>query len=438
MSADGFFAEVTFVAILIVLNGLFAGAEIAVVSARRSVLQARANAGDRKAAAVLRLKADPDRFLATVQIGVTLVGTMASAIGGVAAIERLEPFLLSVPLPWLRDLAEPLAVATVVFTIAYLSLVVGELVPKSLALRSAETVAMWVARPIEFLGRVSGPVLTVLAASSRLVLRLFGQRGGPPSPFHTLDDLKAVVREAEDQGLVQGELLSGALTFHDRDVRQILTPRNRIDFIALDMSIEQAMDRVAESGHSRYPVYDANPENVIGFLYAHDLFAAAQSGQRPPLKTLVRPALIMPAGKTATALLAEMRVSRSQMALIVDEHGSLVGLVTLEDLLEVIVGEIPDEHKVREERLVHLAGGAMEVDGAFPVHELNTDHELGLPESTRYVTIAGLVLQRLGSLPETGDTLSLPPYTVTVTRMQRQRIARVRIQRAPQTKPIAS
>ncbi len=433
MSADGFVAELTFVAILIVLNGLFAGAEIAVVSARRSVLHARAQAGDRNAAAVLRLKADPDRFLATVQIGVTLVGTMASAIGGVAAIERLEPLLASVPLPWLRDLAEPLAVATVVFTIAYLSLVVGELVPKSVALRYAETIAMRVARPVEFLGRVSGPVLAVLAASTRLVLRPLGLHRGPPSPFHTLDDLKAIVREAEDQGLVQGELLSGALTFHDRDVRQILTPRNRIDFIALGMSVEQAMDRVAESGHSRYPVYDGNPENVIGFLYAHDLFAAAQSGQGSDLKTLVRPALIMPAGKPATALLAEMRTSRSQMALIVDEHGSLVGLVTLEDLLEVIVGEIQDEHKVREERMVHLPGGAMEIDGAFPVHELNTDHDLGLPESTRYVTIAGLLLQRLGTLPKADDTLSLSPYTITVIRMQRQRIARVRIQRGPQT-----
>jgi putative hemolysin len=341
--------------------------------------------------------------------------------------------LASVPVPWLRELAEPLAVATVVFTIAYLSLVVGELVPKSLAMRYAETIAMRVARPIEFLGRLSGPVLAVLAASTRLVLRPLGLHGKPPSPFHTLDDLKAFVREAEDQGLVQGELLSGALTFHDRDLRQILTPRNRIEFIGLDMSIEQAMDRVAESGHSRYPVYDGNPENVIGFLYAHDLFAAAQSGQRSDLKTLVRPALIMPAGKPATALLAEMRVSRSQMALIVDEHGSLVGLVTLEDLLEVIVGEIQDEHKVREERMVHLPGGAMEIDGAFPVHELNTDHELGLPESTRYVTIAGLVLQRLGTLPKTGDTLSVPPYTITVIRMQRQRIARVGVHRGPQT-----
>lgn len=362
---------------------------------------------------------------------------MASAIGGIAAIERLEPLLLSAaPLPWLRDLAEPLAVGTVVFTIAYLSLVVGELVPKSLALRHAETIAMRVARPIELLARVSGPALTVLAASSRLFLRPLGLQGGPPSPFHTLDDLKAIVREAEDQGLVHGELLSGALTFHDRDVRQVLTPRNRIDFIALDMSIEQAMDRMAESGHSRYPVYDGNPENVTGFLYAHDLFAAARSGQRSELKTLVRPALIMPAGKAATALLAEMRDSHSQMALIVDEHGSLVGLVTLEDLLEVIVGEIQDEHRGREERLVRLPGGAMEIDGVFPVHELNTNHELGLPESPRYVTIAGLLLQRLGSLPKAGDTLSLPPYTITVIRMHGHRIARVRVDRDPRVGPI--
>ena len=354
---------------------------------------------------------------------------MASAIGGVAAIERLQPLLASAPLPWLRDLAEPLAVGTVVFSIAYLSLVVGELVPKSLAIRYAETIAMRVARPIELLGRVSGPALTVLSASSRLVLRPLGLRGEAPNPFHTLDDLKAIVREAEDQGIVHGDLLSGAMTFHDRDVREVLTPRNRIEFIALGMSVEEAMDRVAESGHSRYPVYDGNLDNVIGFLYAHDLYAAARRGQRPDLKTLVRPAMVVPASKPATALLAEMRSSRLQMALIVDEHGSLMGLVTLEDLLEVIVGEIQDEHVVREERLVRLPDGGMEIDGAFPLHELNADHELGLPESPEYVTMAGLLLQRLGVLPKAGGALALPPYTITVVRMEGHRIARVRVDR---------
>ncbi len=146
-------------------------------------------------------------------------------------------------------------------------------------------------------------------AAPRLLLRPFGDQGGPRSPFHTLADLKAIVREAEDQGVVQGELLSGALTFHDRDVRQVLTPRNRIDFLRLDMSVEQALDRVAESGHSRYPVHDGDPENVIGFLYAHDLLAATRGGHRAEVKALVRPGLVMPAGKPATALLAEMRTS---------------------------------------------------------------------------------------------------------------------------------
>jgi magnesium and cobalt exporter, CNNM family len=189
MGDDGFLLEVGLVAVLILLNGFFAGAEIAVISAPGARVQARAGAGDRSAQTLLKLKSDPDRFLATVQIGVTLVGTLASAVRGVAAMERLEPLFASLPSPWLKTLAEPLAVATVVFTIAYLSLVVGELVPKSLAMRHSEISALGVARPIDWLSRLSAPVVSVLTASSKVFLALLRQKADAVSPFHTLDDL---------------------------------------------------------------------------------------------------------------------------------------------------------------------------------------------------------------------------------------------------------
>jgi putative hemolysin len=423
---DGFLIELLLVGILIILNGFFSGAEIAVISARRGRLQSLAEEGSRGAQAALRLKADPDRFMATVQIGVTMVGTLASAVGGVAAIERLEPLYASLPAPWMTNLAEPLAVGTVVFTIAYLSLVIGELIPKSLAVRHAETIAVLVARPIEWLSRVSAKPVALLTASSRLGLRLLGQKApAKESLFHTLEDLRALVEEAEEQGVIESELLTGAFAFHDRDVREVMTPRPDIVSIPRTATVEEARAVVAQSGHTRFPVFDRDLDDLTGILYARDLFVVTDP--TAPIEDLVKPASFVPHSKKATALLSDMRRTRRQMTFVVDEHGSLVGLVTIEDLVEVIVGEIPDEHKPEEESTRLLTEGVIEADGSVPVHELNEDLELELPESANYVTVGGLVLERLGAVPRGGETVDVPPYRITVATVEGRRITRVRI-----------
>lgn len=425
---DGFLIELLLVAVLIVLNGFFSGAEIAVISARRGRLNTLAEEGHRGAQAALRLKGDPDRFLATVQIGVTMVGTLASAVGGVAAIERLEPLVASIPVSWMTTIAEPLAVITVVFTIAYLSLVIGELMPKSLAVRHAETIALFVARPIEWLSRVSAKPVAVLTASSRLGLRLLGQRMQEKgSPFHTLDDLRSLIEEAEEQGVIDTNVLTGAFAFHDRDVREIMTPRPRIVGIPRTAALGEARAVIAHSGHTRFPVFDRDLDDVVGILYARDLFVADDDDRAAPIGPLIKAATFVPQTKKATELLPEMRRTRRQMTFIVDEHGSLVGLVTIEDLVEVIVGEIPDEHKPPDEPTRVLNEGVIEADASLAIHELNEELDLQLPESPNYVTIAGLVLERLGTLPQGGETVDVPPYRVTVTGMDGKRIARVRI-----------
>jgi len=431
---DGFVIELLLVGVLILLNGFFSGAEIAVISARRGRLQLLADDGDRGAQAALRLKGDPDRFLATVQIGVTMVSTLASAVGGVAAIERLEPLYASLPAPWMADLAEPLAVGTVVFAIAYLSLVVGELIPKSLAVRHAETIAQLVARPIEWLSRVSARPVAALTASSRLGLRLLGQKApAKASPFHTLEDLRALVEEAQQQGVVETELLTGAFAFHDRDVREVMTPRPDIVGVPRTATRAEARAVVAQSGHTRFPVFDHDLDDVVGILYARDLFTEADP--TASIQPLVKPASFVPETKRATALLSEMRRTRRQLTFVVDEHGSLIGLVTIEDLVEVIVGEIPDEHKPEEASTRVVTEGVIEADGSVPVHELNEDLELDLPESPNYVTIGGLVLERLGALPRGGETVDVPPYRVTVTAVEGRRITTVRIVTVERTVP---
>jgi putative hemolysin len=427
---DGILIELGLIGLLILLNGFFAGAEIAVVSARTARLRGLAEGGNRRAAAALRLKEDPDRFLATVQIGVTLVGTLASAVGGVAAIEKLEPAIGSLPWPWLRLAAEPIAVGIVVFTVAYLSLVVGELVPKSLAVRHAETIALWVAPTIEGISRLARPAVSVLTASSRVLLRLLRQKGADPMPFHSLEDLKAIAEEAGRQGIVQEEIVGGAVAFHERDVREIMTPRPRIAALPAEATPGEAVRIIRESGHSRYPVFEGQLDNVLGFVYARDVYDAALAGAEAPLSSLVRPALSVPAGKPATALLEQMRTQGVHLALVVDEHGSLEGLVTLEDLVEVIVEEIHDEHRVSIPAVKALGEGRFEVDGSVRVHELDSDHGLGLPESSSYVTLAGLVLDQLGHIPSPGQTAVVPPYRLTVLALEGRRIARVLVEPA--------
>jgi putative hemolysin len=431
---DGFLIEIALIAALILINGFFAGAEIAVVAARRSRIQALLPR-DRRAAAVLRLKADPDRFLATVQIGVTVVSTLASAVGGVAAIERLEPWFASLPVSWAAAVAEPLAVAVVVLAIAYLSLVVGELVPKGFAVRYAEAIAMRVARPIEWMSRASRPAVAVLTWSSRLFLRFGAAKGEPRGVFHTLDDLRAIVAEAEAQGLVRGDVISGAIEFHDRDVREVLTPRNRIDGIPVGAGLQEALRLVGESGHSRLPVFQRDLDDVLGFVYARDLYETERKGRPFDLAKVMRPALMVPASKKASALLAEMRAARAPIAVAVDEHGTTLGLVTLEDLVEVIVGKIEDEHGERPPRILRLPDGGFEVEGTVPVRDLNADEGLDLPESPGYVTVAGLVLDRLGAAPRGGETVTAGPCSLRVLEVDGHRIARLRIERAPGDPP---
>lgn len=431
MGDDGFLLELALVGVLILLNGFFAAAEMAVVSARRSRLQALLEQGDRRAQAALRLKADPDRFLATVQIGVTVVGTLASAVGGVAAIERLEPLVASLPFPWAAAVAEPIAVIAVVCAIVYLSLVVGELVPKGLAVRNAEVWALRIAVFIEALSHVTRWAVALLTASSRLCLRALGVKDAHQQHFHTLEDLRIIAEEAQEQGVVRGGLVTGAVEFHERQVREVLTPRHRVMGLPVRATLREALKTVRESGHSRFPVYGRELEDVIGFVYAREVYEAALRNADLDLSRLTRSGLIVPENKPATELLAEMRKSGIPLAVAIDEHGTMSGIVTVEDLVEVIVGEIPDEHTAAEPLVTVLPGGDVEAEGSVPVHELNGDHRLKLPESAEYVSVAGLILDRLGTLPKPGQSLEVEGHVLTVTRMQGPRIRRVRIARRP-------
>jgi putative hemolysin len=426
-----FALEIALIGFLILMSGLFAGSQIAVISARRSRIQALAQAGRRRARALLRLKADPDRFLATVQIGVTAVGTLAATLGGVFAIKRIEPMFASVPQAWTRQLAEALAVVTVVVTISFLSLVVGELIPKSLAIRHADTIGLWVAFPIEWLARTFRPVVSGLTAASGMVFRLFGQSSRAASPFHTVEDIRALLDEADEQGVLDGQVVKGAVGFQDLDARHLMTPRSRVVGIPRDASVETALRIARESGFSRFPVHAADLDDIDGIVYARDLFEAPLRARERGLAAFVRPALMIPVTKRAREILADMRHAQRHMAVVVDEHGAVIGIVTLEDVFEAIVGEIKDERDEPGSDVRLVKEDLFDVDGSVPLRQLNTRHGLFLPESPDYVTVAGLFLHRLGSVPVIGQSVEVEPYRVIVTEMAGRRIARVRIELVP-------
>ncbi len=297
---------------------------------------------------------------------------LASAVGGAAAVERIEPMLAALPVPWLKELAEPVAVGVVVFAIAFLSLVIGELVPKSLALRHAEALALMVARPVDWLSRTARFAVAILTASTGLVLRLLGQKASTGNPFHTIEDVRAMLDEADAQGVLDGQVVKGAVAFQDCEARHLMTPRNRVVSIPRGASIEEALRVVRESGYSRFPVAALGLDALDGVVYAR--------------------------------------------------------VVTLEDIFEAIVGEIRDEHDEPEREVTVLRDDLLEVDGGVAVRELNSRYGLSLPESNDYVTVAGLLLGRLGSVPTGGESIDVEPYRLSIKAMTGRRIARVRIE----------
>ncbi|MEK6718086.1 MAG: hemolysin family protein, partial [candidate division NC10 bacterium] len=289
---QGLWLEAILIGTLILLNGFFAGAEVALISARRSRIQQLAAGGDGRAQRVAALQEDPDRFLATVQIGVTFLGTLASAVGGAAAVRALSPVIREIPIPWLRGAAEPVALAAMVVVITYVMLILGELAPKSLALRHAVALALWVAGPIDRLARSTSPVVRFLTASNRFVLRLLGQKGAAERAFVSEEEVKHMLQEGRVQGVfdkTEEELIHSVFEFTEASVNEVMIPRPRIQAIDVDTPVEQILAYIIETGKSRYPVYRTSLDEVLGILYDKDLFRLLAEKKPIVLTEILRP-----------------------------------------------------------------------------------------------------------------------------------------------------
>lgn len=345
MNLDSVAFEALLILLLILLNGFFAAAEIAVVSSRRGPLKELEAKGRRGASLVARWLKEPERFLATVQVGVTLAGVLGSVVGGAVAIEHLKPALARIPAlePW----AEPAALGTVVVLITYLSLVLGELVPKSIALIYREGLAVLVAVPIHWLSRAARPAVATLTASTRAVLFLLGRRDAPKDVFVSEDEIRFLVSEGARQGVfdqTEQQLIPKVFDFAETKVRDLMVPREKM--VALDVAIprEKLTAKVAEEGFTRLPVYRGTLDNVIGIMHMKDLIHVLTLGQVVVLHDLIRPPVFIHETAAAKDLMLLFQKRRLHMAVVQDVAGRTVGVVTLEDLLERIVGDIKDEH----------------------------------------------------------------------------------------------
>ncbi|MCE9672893.1 hemolysin family protein [Myxococcus stipitatus] len=415
---------------LVLANGVFAGAELAVISLRRTRLKELVDAGSSSARSVEALRADPERFLATVQIGITVIGATAAAFGGASIASRLGKLLVELGVP--EQTADEVALAGVVAAVSYLSLVLGELVPKSLALRAGERYALLIGRPLHGLSWLMRPVVWFLTASSNVVLRLFGDRTNFSESRLSAEELQALVEEAAKQGSLDpraGEIAARAFEMGDLTVGELMIPREQIVALRRHASAEEIRRLLLESGHSRMPVFEGTLDNIVGYVIAKDLLAVAWEGNLIVLEDVLRPPLFLVETMRAMDALKELQRRRMQLALIVDERGGVVGLVTVEDLVEELVGDILSESETPEE-LVRREGPAVAVvQGSAAIRDVNRELGLDLDEDEDYSTVAGLSIALAGgAIPEPGaklrtkDGLELEVLEATPRRVRSVRI----------------
>ncbi len=417
-----YWQEFALIAGLVLLNAFFAAGEIAVVSSRPVRIRQLAEQGSRAAQALVRLMEDHSRFLATVQVGITLAGFLASASAAVGISKDLGAFLQSLGLQ--PGLADTVAVVVVTLLVSYVTLVLGELVPKRLALQAPERIALAVARPIEMLARTAGPFTAFLTASTNLVVRLLGGQVEQKEESISEEELRFYVEEHQELKAEEKKLITGVFDFSDRLVRQVMVPRPEMACIHLDASLTEALMEVRKHGFWRYPVYQEDYDDIVGIVTVKDiLFHMNDKAASTPISAVMRPAQFVPEAKRALELLKDMQALDEQMAIVVDEYGGIAGLVTLEDLLQEIVGEVGEAAPPAAP-----AGGPTErvLDAAESVADVSEVLNIKLPESPHYETLAGYILHVLGAIPQEGATVEVEGWRLIVEKMEGRRIDRVK------------
>lgn len=417
--------------LLLMCTAFFAMAEISLVSVRRTRIKQLVDEGVARARTVQKLLDDPTRFLATIQIGVTLVGFFASAAGAITLAKPLGDALAKSNVGVVSHNAMTIGVVIVTLIISFANIVIGEISPKSLGLQHTEKVALWVAGPLTFLSYIAYPLIKLTTWTSNILVRPFGVTASFSPPILTEEELKMLVEAGEEEGVLEEEekeMIHSIFEFTDTIVRKVMVPRIDIKAVDVDAPVDELMDIIMNEGHSRIPVYEENIDNIVGVVHAKDLLRAIHENGRKkiPIRELMRPPYVIPENKKVDELLAEFKKTKTQMAIVVDEYGGTAGLVTIEDLLEEIVGDIMDEYDVEEPMAEIIDENTMIVDARTPIDEINEQMVISLPEE-EFDTIGGLVFGLIGKQPAEGDETDYDSVHLIVVQTDGRRIQKVKI-----------
>ena len=425
--------EIIIVCVLILLNGLFSMAEFALVSARRVRLQQMVERGEKGSDLALKLSVDPNIFLSTIQIGITLVGILAGAFGGAAIAHGLEEYFALIPV--FGQYSTIISLLVVVLIITYFTLVIGELVPKRIGMEYPEQIAAKVAGPIVIISRIFAPINKLASVSTEAILWIFGSHNSQESAV-TEEDITTLLEEGTQAGVfdeAEQELVQSVFRFGDREVVALMAPRPDVVYLDLDESFEENKARILSSGHTRYPVCRGGLDSVIGVVSVRDLWSQLASGQEPDLNVLLQEALVIPEHITALRLLELFRTATTPLAVIMDEYGSVAGIITLHDLLEAIVGDLSTVDEPEEEPgIIEREDGSWFVDGMLPAEQLrqllNLETLPGEDEGV-FRTAAGFVMAELGKIPVAGDHFSISGIRFEVADMDNRRIDKILVSR---------
>lgn len=398
--------ELLFLFILILINAFLSATEIAVVSLNKNRINYLAEEGNKKAKQILKLTGEPSKFFGTIQVGITLAGFLASASATATISKRLAIVLKNSNISWLSNSSDGLAIAIVTIVLAYFTLVIGELVPKRLGVQNSEKVSMFAIKPIMFIYKISSPFVKFLTWSSNIMSSLLGINAQASEESVSKEEIKLIIDEGEEKGVIdkeEKEMIEGVMDFDDTMAKEVMMPRTEVFMLSVDMPMSEVIERVLQEKYSRIPVYEDEPDNIIGILYMKDLFFQVTKHKLEDikLKDILRKAYFIPETKSINLLFKELKESKSHMAILIDEYGGFSGIVTIEDLIEEVMGNIFDEYDEEHnyyEEIKKIDNSTYLVSGLLSIDDLNEKLDLELP-SEHFDTIGGLVMDLIGSIP---------------------------------------
>ncbi|MDI6864904.1 MULTISPECIES: hemolysin family protein [Thermodesulfovibrio] len=421
--------EIFLIIFLIILNGFFAAAEIGVVTLRKTRLKQLIEEKRPNAEIVQKFKENPDKFLATIQVGITLIGSLASALAGAYAVKNIKPLIEILPFSFLKISAEVISIAIVVILVTYFSVVAGELIPKSIALSHPDWISLKTAKFIDRFSKLTFIFVKILTISTNFLLKPFGLRAFSQRGFISQEELKLLIEEGEEKGIFEPDerqLIHSAFSFAEITVKEIMVPAPQMVTVSIYMSVNEIKEIIMDEKFSRYPALGKDLNDIRGILHAKDFYnALIKNPDLLDIKRLLKPPMFVPETMKINILLKEMQKKRVHMAIVVDEYGVVTGLVTLEDILEELVGEIRDEYDI-EMPVITLPDGSMIIDATISIRDLKEDYGIEIEESEEYDTLGGFILTSLQRIPHVGDTVNMDGKIFKVIEMVGQRISKIK------------